>query len=714
MPTLAWEAQPLSRSLGDPALAAPEAYLARRRDTGPCFFFEPARRARYQALLRRWPGAQAIHDADALASGHLRYFGHTLASLGMPPDWHRNPFTGDRAPADRHWSEIDDAGHGDIKVIWEPSRFGFTYTLVRAYWRTGDERYPELFWALVEDWRRRNPPQRGPNWMCGQEISFRVMAWCFGLYGFLSAPATTAGRVAGLAQMVAASGQRIEANLGYALSQRNNHGISEAMGLWTIGLLFPELRDSARWRERGRSTLERLGRELIYDDGSFVQHSLNYQRLMLHDYLWALRLGDLNGQPLSTELRTRVGAAGRLLYRLQDHSSGRVPCYGQNDGALVLPLSSCDYDDFSPAVQATHYLCHGSRCYPDGPWDEDLLWLFGPEALASPQAACPWDEERSEESNLNADIGGYYTLRNADGLVVTRCASYRHRPGQADMLHADLWWKGQNIALDAGTYSYNAPAPWDNPLGGTAYHNTVSVDGLDQMARAGRFLWLPWTRGRVRYQERSSEGHLVYWEGEHDGYRRLRAPVRHRRAIVGLGGGWWLVVDGLASWRAHDYRLHWLLADLPHRWDGDARQLVLRTPAGRYHMRLATLTGGGALSLVRADPHSPRGWRAPSYYKRQPALSVALTAHARSVVFWTLFAPEPGRVVCDGATLAIHAGSWLARLNIGASGRQPLVTSVSVSGSRTDRLEVKLHPQRQGRPPVPDTYSALDGRCTSF
>ena len=134
-----------------------------------------------------------------------------------------------------------------------------------------------------------------------------MLAWCFGLYGFLDARTTTAERVAALAQMVAVSGRRIEAVLGYALSQRNNHGISEGVGLWTIGLLFPELRTAARWRDRGRQVLEDLGRALIYEDGSFAQHSVNYHRLMLHDYLWAIRLGDLHGRPRALGCRSGWG-----------------------------------------------------------------------------------------------------------------------------------------------------------------------------------------------------------------------------------------------------------------------------------------------------------------------------------------------------------------------------------------------------------------------
>src|SRR5262249_7835967 len=258
------------------------------------------------------------------------------------------------------------------------------FAVVRAFWRTGDEQYAEMFWRLVGDWREHNPPQLGVNWKCGQEITFRLMAWCFGLYGFLSAESTTAQRAVSMAQMIAISGTRIEANIDYALSQQNNHSISEAVGLWTIGTLFPELIQSERWKETGRQALESQAKTLIYDDGAFSQHSANYHRLMLHAYVWALHLGELSNQPLTKELNERISAAGEVLYQIQDEMTGRVPFYGHNDGALILPLSNCDYQDFRPVIQATQAVTTRTRRYSSGPWDEDLLWLCGPEALTSP------------------------------------------------------------------------------------------------------------------------------------------------------------------------------------------------------------------------------------------------------------------------------------------------------------------------------------------
>lgn len=635
IPAREWNEAPLEGFLKIPALAEPKAFLDYRRQQRPVFFFEPAQLRDFSSSFAEWDagGDSPVVLAERLRGGNFRYFAKVDAAVGFPPDWHRNPFSGEGAPTDFHWSEIGDFQFGDIKVIWEPNRFGFAYTLVRAYRRTADERYPEMFWQLVEDWRDQNPPQSGVNWKCGQEIAFRVMAWIFGLYGFRESPATTAERVAALAQMLAVSAQRIEANLDYALSQRNNHGISEGVGLWTIGLLFPEFGQSGRWLELGRQVLEQSGRDLIYADGSFAQHSVNYHRLMLHDFLWAIRLGDIHGQQLSGGLRERVGRACSWLYQMQDEVGGRVPNYGQNDGALVLPLNNCDYGDFRPVLQAVHYLCTGTRCYPPGPWDEDLLWLFGPEAFESPTAP-------PERTPLKADQGGYYTLRSRDGFALVRCATFVHRPGQSDMLHVDLWWRGQNLALDAGTYSYNAPEPWNNSLAHTAYHNTVTVDGLDQMDRVGKFLWLPWLQGKVIHFEPPDEDNPGYWEGEQDGYLRLKSPVSHRRAILQLPGERWVVLDKLTSTKIHRYRLHWLLMDVPYAWEARRGLLALQTEAGLFSVQVGASAAGWEASLVRADSSSPRGWHSPYYYYREPALSLAVSVQSPSCLFWSVFGPD--------------------------------------------------------------------------
>jgi asparagine synthase (glutamine-hydrolysing) len=162
------------------------------------------------------------------------------------------------------------------------------------------------------------------------------------------------------------------------------------------------------------------------------------------------------------------------------------------------------------------------------------------------------------------------------------------------------------------------------------------------MDRAGRFLWLPWIRSR-RLHYRVSPW-LAYWEGEHEGYLRLRDPVRHRRAVMRWGEDHWAVIDELDGQVAHEYRLHWLLDDFPFRPTDPQGAVALQTPVGSYCVSMVAEAERSEFSLVRADPTTPRGWRAAGYRQRRPALSLALTAQAPRVVFWTLFGPNIGRL----------------------------------------------------------------------
>src|SRR5262245_57590580 len=119
LPTRTWDDRRFADSLSDPSLADAERYLDYRRAHAPSFFFSAAQREGYAPLLTTWDNAQhsPVLLADSLARGVIRYFEHTDARCGVPPDWHVNPFTGERAPAAHHWSAIGDFGCGDIKVI---------------------------------------------------------------------------------------------------------------------------------------------------------------------------------------------------------------------------------------------------------------------------------------------------------------------------------------------------------------------------------------------------------------------------------------------------------------------------------------------------------------------------------------------------------------------------------------------------------------------
>src|SRR5579884_101137 len=607
------------------------------------------------------------------------FFGELQVETGFPPDWHRNYLSGEKAPADRHWSRIGDLEFGDVKGIWDANRFSMVYSLARAYARTGDNRLAESFWQLVLDWREHNQPMQGVNWKSGQEVGFRLMAWVFGLYAFLDSPATTAQRVYALAEMVLISPGRLERSLPYELSQRNNHGISTAVGLFTVATLFPELDHSGRSMRRARRLLEREVRRLVYDDGCFSQHSTNYHRVMLDDYTWAVRLAAVSGRPFSQALLRRIERAANLLFQLQDPATGRVPNFGANDGALVLPLSSCEFGDYRPALQAAHYAVTGRLLYEDGPWNEQLLWLCGAEALSR-------DDQKQQRTDVAASTGGYFGLRlDSDFAFIHAPPAFMHRPSHADLLHVDVWWRGLNIALDPGSYSYADPQA--ELLAGTRPHNTVSVDGRDQMVRVSRFLWVKWPHCCTRFQGSSEGGAVRCWEGEHDGYLRLDHPVLHRRAVVGLGADHWVILDRLSSDGEHEYRLHWLLPDFQHRLDGERGELGLQTSRGPYVVRVGSPDGPAALSLASADSHSLAGWFSPTYAVRTPALSLSATFAAMNLLIWSVLGPPLQDVEFADNRLRLILPEGIAEIECG-TGDGSIVEGIEFAGATSTFLAV--------------------------
>jgi hypothetical protein len=643
------------------------AYHEWRRRQAPRFLFESLPAA---DLI----GEGSVAAAERVLDGEFPFFGG-WRRLGYPRRWREQISSGAETP-DCHWSRIDEFGSGDIKLTWETSRFGWAFTLARALARTGDERFAEGFWKLLESWIEQNPPNRGVQWKCGQETALRSLALCFAVYALADSPASTPSRVAALVSALAVHARRIEAHIGYAISQKNNHSLSEAAGLWTIGLLFPELKGSARWRERGRYVLEAEVRRQIYADGAYIQHSANYHRLMLQLLAWSIRLGEENGRPLSPELRESFGRATRFLTSITDLGSGRAPNYGANDGALLLPLSDCEYPDMRPVLQSCHSIAENRRPFPPGAWDEEMVWLSDASFLAAATEPAP------RQRNLDGPEGGCFTLHSCHSWAMLRASRYRDRPSHADQLHLDLWWRGENVFRDPGSYSYNAAPPFDHAFASTRFHNTVTVDGADQMTRLSRFLWVDWAAaGVLRYRPGNVGAEAEVLEATHNGYHRH--GVLHRRAVSTLGDDVWIVVDDLIGRGEHNLKLHWLMTDLLlARIDDGASELRITAGEMRLGFSCSNLVrfdiiraGNRVCGSSKGAVDQSRGWISTRYSHLDPAHSIVLeTSGALPVRFVTILSAAAGPEIQVSRELdRIETGS--RTLSLARIGSSPLITA---------------------------------------
>lgn len=411
---------------------------------------------------------------------------HRPSQASHVPNWHCNQLTGVAlADTKRPWWLISDFsnGVGDIKTVWELSRMDWAPSLALAAAQGHREALTKLN-EWIENWCVENPPYLGPNWKCGQESSIRLMN--IALASFLLQQWQDGS--ANLQQFVEVHLKRIAPSVSYAIAQDNNHGTSEAVGLYIGGSWLDRLgnKQGGTWKAQGEKLLENRVQKLIGEDGSFSQYSTNYHRLMLDTLSLAEFWRQLTDQrPFSKQFYQRAAKATEWLYRMVDDISGDAPNTGANDGARFFHLVNSDYRDFRPSVQLASALFTQSLAYTNCAAANQLL-----VNLQIEQPTNSLDIDKTHDSQ----DGGFAVLQSGTSKLLFRYPRFKFRPSHCDALHVDLFVGGRNVLRDAGTYSYNCDTSVYENLRGTAGHNTIQFDGRDQMTKLSRFLYGGWLK----------------------------------------------------------------------------------------------------------------------------------------------------------------------------------------------------------------------------
>lgn len=444
-------------------------------------------------------------------------FGWKDVVFNSPPDWHCSVLSRDRrVDREKPWSEAlaSVPSNVDVKEIWELSRFYWVPQLAQEVLGGNADAGATLnLW--LRDWEANNPPYQGINWSCGQEAAIRILhcAQAAILLKEVDRPQ------AALVRLLANSAARIAPTLHYALGQANNHGSTEAAGLFVAGTWLARLGADSRasyWKKLGRRWLENRATTLILEDGSSNQYSTNYHRIVLDTYCFAEAWRRLLGEPgFSSELTSRMRKASRWLFEMTDEATGLAPAFGANDGSLLLSQGPRNYRDFRPSVQLGAVLFENSLAYSSEHFDE-LLRLY---ELERPASRLP------VQMSQNFERGGYLILRQKCAAAIMRYPNYKYRPSHADALHLDFYANGKQILFDGGTYSY-AVSGGDDLSGGSS-HNTIEFDGFDQMDRISRFLYGSWLKASSVHSPAIS-GDFEWCSAEFEDSR----GHRHRRKLI--------------------------------------------------------------------------------------------------------------------------------------------------------------------------------------
>ncbi len=580
---------------------------------GNFFFARDAATARAELVRQHLPeqAAEIVREADEICRHHFRLLGYENLDYGVEIDWHLDRVHDQRAPLDP-WFRIpflEFAVVGDHKVTWELNRQQHLVTLAKAWLFTHDEEYVrELIWQW-RNWIKANPYPLGLNWGSTLEIAFRSLSWVWVDHLIADAPGYAAFR-AELLPALAFHGRYIERYLSTYFSP-NTHLLGEAVAMFFLGALYPQMPDAAHWKDEGwKIVVHEAGRQ-VRPDGVYFEQSLHYHVYALDFFLHARQLAAANDIPIPDAYD------GVLLQMLEViealAQAGPAEGFGDDDGGRV----------FNPRRNRTEHmtdpLALGALAYNrddlGAELTEESVWLFGERAVMELGRA----KTQSAAKSIAFPDGGVYVLADVEPSArvmmidagpqgVGRCGH-----GHADALSLRLTMNGSRWLVDSGSGVYiSSDSANRDTFRGTVAHNTMRVDGVDQAVADEPFSWteIPTTRAETWIAGKT----FTYFSGSHNGYERLADAVTHQRSILRVNGALWLVRDVAIGRAKHQVELRWHFASDVLVREGGAGDLVASRPE----------TSEPVLRMIVPEDTNwkteiTRGLLSPAYGRYQPA-----------------------------------------------------------------------------------------------
>ena len=518
--------------------------------------FHAASPARYFPVSRG--KAKHVVQADRILR-HEFTFNNETHALPERFDWMANP-----SP--------------DLEWLILLHKFYYSRDLILAYDYSGDERYVRKWAALVDSWIEQVPD----GFIDSQVTGRRLLQWLLAfqhLIGCQHCPSLTpdaaeSGNPArnpavGSAHPTQGSGDQealgsttlplspgfllrflrsVESQaiyLTWNLTPEGNHRTIELYALFSVAVLFPEFRHAADLLDFAKRELLLNLRQDFLPDGVHRELSTDYHHTVLKNFLNVRELSRLNGVELPAEF-------DQCLSRALDFS-----VYAHKPDGCIPAINDGDVNSYLALLRKAH------RHYPK---PELLFAATGGEAGMAPAgrsrsfAASGYCVLRSDWREKPYQDGRYLFF-DCGGLGFGSHGHY-------DLLSFEAAAYGRSLVVDPGRYTYHDDGGdgtnWRHAFKGTAAHNTVMVDGLDQIEyRSERPIGL---EPQARLLEFVS---VPGFDFLHGSATSPRYPVEHRRQVFFPGGEYWIVSDHLLAQGRHRYDCSFHLA--AEAWESTRR-----------------------------------------------------------------------------------------------------------------------------------------------
>lgn len=522
------------------------------------FFFAPSEIPQRVRLLRKYLPQQVkeiIADADEICSHRFRLLGYPALPYGAEIDWHLDAVHGRRSPLIA-WFKIDFLNFeeiGDHKVIWELNRHQHLVTLAKAWLLTGEQRYADEIFAQWYSWQGANPYPFGANWASSLEVAFRSLSWVWTDH-LLSGCSRPQGFENDLLHGLALNGRHIQRYLSTYFSP-NTHLLGEAVALFFIGTLYPQISSYSEWKQLGWRIIQEAAFRQVRPDGVYFEQTLYYHVYALDFFLHARLLASRNGVRIAPEFDLVIKKMLKVIRALSQ--AGPPDGFGDDDGGRLFDSSRNRAEHMTDPLPIGAALFQDQSIAAGTSTTEEAIWVLDEAAVLPQNEAQPAAVLQSQ----TFPDGGLFVMTRSEPfpqqLVIdagpqgtSHCGH-----GHADALSLKLSFAGQRWLVDAGTGSYIGPSNERDTFRGTAAHNTLIVDGFDQAQPESPFAWSSIPKTEVQCYV--SGPTVSLFAASHSGYERLRPPVRHHRLVFLFEANLFFIRDLARGTDTHTLETSW-------------------------------------------------------------------------------------------------------------------------------------------------------------
>lgn len=490
-------------------------------------------------------------------------------------------------------------------------KFYYAVGLGEGYAQFGDPAYLAQWVELTSRWIDTVPL----DFLSSDVMGRRVQNWIFAHYYWVT-QTQAAGLTPDFYHKFLTSIHDQVNHLCTHLTPARNHRTIELYAIFLAAVVFPEMREAARWLDFARQELLANIQADLLPDGVQCELSTDYHHLVLKNYLNIIKLARLNQIAMPAEMDEGLQKA--LEFAKYIHKpDGAIPSLSDGDARSFWDVLKLGYELYG---------------------DKELLYVL---------TQGKHGQRPGQRSKVFAD-SGYAILRSGWGeqgtayqdehFLVFDCGPLgAGNHGHLDLLNLELAAYGQSLVVDPGRYTYNEPPEgsaetnWRVLFRGTSYHNTVQVDGKEQthyVFHKTRYR----IRGPAPDHELKQFSSTPSYDFVHGIARSHEYPVIHERKICFVWPEYWIVTDVLHAAEEHSYDLRFHLADTAYG------KTSLTTAQGTRLVH--------APHLVLAQPCDPQvtllldeGFVSRSYGQKEPAPVVRFQCQGVNVVFHTILFP---------------------------------------------------------------------------